>query len=430
LNSNSYLKLGASSTLTAGVLGSVPVGNLSKTNITSSGSVLISAAKVTAGLLSIGSSSSSQSKITATGGNVQFTNGTNVKDGIQLGNSLLLQDNGGSVTAKSGGTVSGSPLMIVIPQVNGTVTTGGVITLSATATTSSVSLGNSSSLTALTASLTGPAVALGNGDTIATSGNLTITSNTNLSVGFGDTLSAGSLAAGAPSTGILTSKSQIASSGAVNLGAGKLGGTLTINSGAGLNQSTITANGANVSISNVFAKTGNIVFGDDLHVAANGGSVIMLGGGTVTGGLTPTFSARSVSTSATVFSGGGVEISAGMTVDTSLTTTLARRPTTLLLIPNPLTGVLSNFTLNNNGSRGEVKANVTTGGSVSIGTLLNGAVLNIQNGVIFLNGVGKGLTIQGAQIEADAPVALVEESSDDIVIDTSDDFDCAYDAAK
>jgi hypothetical protein len=62
-----------------------------------------------------------------------------------------------------------------------------------------------------------------------------------------------------------------------------------------------------------------------------------------------------------------------------------------------------------------------TGGPINIGNVTNSALINMNGGLVFLNALGKPITIQGAQIQTFAPISYEEqeaEQDEDFIVDT------------
>lgn len=206
------------------------------------------------------------------------------------------------------------------------------------------------------------------GGTMVASGSVTVNVAANLTV---NSVTAG-LLYNAP-TGVI-SGSNIAQAGSVSIAAGSINVASSIASPVG-----ITANGGSVSM---IASGGNIDLGTGaLNVQANGGHVQLLSAGDILGkGTNNTFTARAAGTSG-AFTGGGIELGAGMTSSTWLPDYFASRNTSFIATDQYIG---NNVIITSNGSSGLIAADISGGGSVNVGSVnpLMPSNLNVLGGAL------------------------------------------------
>lgn len=251
------------------------------------------------------------------------------------------------------------------------------------------------------------------GVTIAAAGELDLI-NAGITIGKGDHISAGVLRSSAPATGVLTA-ANIQSPGPVFINDTSSNG-ITINSGTGSDQTTITSNGNDVAI----FSGGNISFGDFASLQANGGNVLMLAGsGDILGGSSDSFTARAVG-SASNFTGGGVEFGAGVAIP-SVQDILANRPAHFTIIP---AGQPTGATINNNNiDKGVVFTDTSGGGTVKLNNGGTNTTINVFGGVVVFEGVDQNVTLNNGTIRVYAPVSsenITPDNVDNDIVDTGD----------
>jgi hypothetical protein len=418
------------------------------TIVTNGGSITIGATGKTASIVTLGSGV----ELTANGGDVAITSGKSgqVSSGAAvIVSARTLGNKAGAISVSAGQAVSlasdtslqaaGSiKLSSTLAGVSvgddseliagatlsaaagGALTIGedAVVTAGTTLTASAkgaLLVGADSQLTAgttLTASAVG-ALTVG-AESVVTAARTISLSTTGgvLTVGSDASLSAGALTPTAPVTGVLA-KTDIASSGAV-----------TLRGGAGVELEdgvSLVSNGADVSVTASLS-------GADLNIGAggqfqaNGGNVIMLASGQVSGGAGNSFLARAVGT-ASSSTGGAIEIGSGTTK--SLLKIALKLPANT----NPPAGALGVGVIINN-SNGVVVAN-NTGGVINLNPGPGSpSALTLNRGYMQFDAIGPAgsVVIDNSNFQTDAfkPISFgsnrppVTGADDELVVDTGD----------
>lgn len=229
-------------------------------------------------------------------------------------------------------------------------------------------------------------------------------------------IQAGSLSASATPTGLITTKF-LATTGAVTIISGGTAGIIIDSESSAADQTSIVSNGADVQL---IAYAGNIAFGSSAILRVNGGNLVALAAGEISGDQT-SFSARALS-KAGMKTGGGIEIGSGLTISSNITNYYRARPPfkTFTLLPNPLPDIGTNVTINNNAiNQGMVQVNISGGGNIDI----SDSTLSLKRGIVVLDAIGANASIEinGATFTTEAnPISYQSVTDDDGLVDTSD----------
>jgi hypothetical protein len=231
-------------------------------------------------------------------------------------------------------------------------------------------------------------------------------------------IQAGSLSASATPQGLITTKF-LATSGQVTITSGSSTGIL-IDSAAGADQTSIISNGQDMLL--VALNGGGIAFGDSAILKVNGGNLVALASGEISGNQT-NFSARALS-KAGMKTGGGIEIGSGLTTSANIINYYRTRPPfkTFTLSPNPLPDIGTNVTINNNAiNQGMVQVNIIGGGTVAI----SDSTISLKRGIVVFDATGANAAIEinAATFSTEAnPISYQSQSTSDgeYLVDTSD----------
>jgi hypothetical protein len=382
----SNILMGAGTDLIAGSLsGTAPVsGNLVTSNIAKAGAITINNAGSAITLGFGGTMTSNGGSITVNeskkGGLLSLVAGTTVRA------------NGGNLTLTSAGQVNVNPF-------NGAAATLSTRTLNKTlgAITMTGALDNTAPAR-FAVDLGTSSITSGASTTINANGG---TLNIQGSLGNAVQITAGSLIVGAPAVGNLAT-TDIAQAGSINLNGKGTGGILI---GTG---NSFTSNGADVKLT--CAKT-VVTMGATNNFKANGGNIIVLAIGSVTGTTGNTFNARAVGAAAPAAStGGGVEIGAGTTTSALAAAFKLPPGTTASNAALGITGGVTNI-------GGVVTVNKTGG----IVTLNDPSLLNLTKGAIVFDAkkAGANVTFQGVDITTSAfkPIAMISPAEPADMVD-------------
>jgi hypothetical protein len=243
---------------------------------------------------------------------------------------------------------------------------------------------------------------------------------------------AGSLKAVAPTSGSLPLGS-VATAGSINIIGSQQGTLLQIGDSTTPTATTMTANGGNITmeVAGEYPAgdgTESIALNSGNTFQANGGSIIIATLlGTLDAGTTNIFNAYAVSTSATAFTGGGVQLSAG-TVTNSLTAILAKLPATFQQLPSATAISNAGITLTA-GSNGEALVSLTPSGSAGTANLNAASTGNttavITGGALVIEAVGSTSSVTGTsdQISTATPISYQSAGKllpEELIVDTGE----------
>ena len=227
-------------------------------------------------------------------------------------------------------------------------------------------------------------------------------------------------------TGTLGVGSIEASRGGITLTAGNAtsSANIAINAANSSNQILLTERTGDITIT-AFGTSpdGNVTIGDSAKLEADGGNIIILAANNVQGGTGDSFTAHAAGKS-TSFTGGGIQIGAGLTSSTELSSLEQSRPDHFTLIPDPLPSI--GAAVDNHGiDKGVVKVSLAGTGTIQLNSGGTLSQINTFGGVVLLQSVGSpsSVTMNGATFNAFEPVSYVTEeasSQNELLVDTAD----------